>query len=114
MPRSAATFFLALVVSCGDLCSNDPQRVVVSPDGKYEAVVFSRDCGAATNFSTQVSILEAGAALPDRAGNALVYIGQHPLEVEWVGSSGILVRGAPEKPTWLATEVNGVSVAHTP
>jgi hypothetical protein len=38
-------------------CGNEVLSQARSPDGLYEAVVFQRDCGAATGFSTQVSVI---------------------------------------------------------
>jgi hypothetical protein len=34
--------------------------------------VFGRDCGATTDFSTQVSMIEAGAPLSKSAGNLFI------------------------------------------
>ena len=48
-----------------------------SPDGKLQAVVFERDCGATTDFSTQVSLLQRGATLPDNPGSVLVLDRDH-------------------------------------
>ena len=57
---------------CLDLaagCRNEQITDLASPGGRHHAVVFQRDCGATTGFSTQVSVLSAGAALPDSGGN---------------------------------------------
>jgi hypothetical protein len=66
-----------------------------SPDGKIEAVVFKRDCGATTDFTTQISILRKGASLPNQAGNAFTADTNHgaapaarwggpPADVRWI------------------------------
>jgi len=36
-------------------CGNDVLTDLPSPDGKYKVVVFQRDCGATTGFSTQTT-----------------------------------------------------------
>ena len=62
----------AAAVGCVDLaggCGNQELTGLASPDGRRRAVVFERDCGATTGFTTQVSVLAAGVALPDRGGN---------------------------------------------
>jgi hypothetical protein len=47
-----------LVISAlEDLCGNDPISETPSPNGQMKVVVFQRDCGATTGFSTQVSVL---------------------------------------------------------
>jgi hypothetical protein len=55
-----------------DLCGNTIEKEVYSPNHLKRAVVFERDCGAATGFSTQVSILDCSDKLPNEGGNTLV------------------------------------------
>jgi hypothetical protein len=60
---------------CLDLsggCANEQLNEVPSPGGARRAVVFQRDCGATTPFSTQISVLPRGVALPDSNGNVFV------------------------------------------
>jgi len=52
-----------------ELCGNSVVSEQVSPDGKRKLVVFSRDCGATTDFSTHASLLDVSDALPNEAGN---------------------------------------------
>ena len=49
---------------------------LLAPDGRQHAVVFVRDCGATTDFSTQVSVLPAGRAVSG-GGNAFVADADH-------------------------------------
>ncbi len=53
----------------GGSCHNEQLADLASPGGRHRAVVFQRDCGATTGFSTQLSVLSAGATLPDSGGN---------------------------------------------
>ncbi len=53
-------------------CGNDVLDRVASPTGSHKAVVFQRDCGATTDFSTQVSVLDPQADLDNSAGNVFV------------------------------------------
>ncbi len=53
----AGVLFLS---GCSDACSNSVVARANSPDGLHSAVMFQRDCGATTGFSTQVSVLEHG------------------------------------------------------
>jgi hypothetical protein len=64
---------------------------VPSPDAKYEAVVFQRDCGATTDFSTQISVLPKGVSLPGAAGNVFIADSNH---------------GAAPRATWGGPEVD--------
>jgi hypothetical protein len=61
-------FFNAFLSPASD-CANQPLSRTPSPDGKLEAVVFQRNCGATTDFSTQVSVVPARQAVPNDAGN---------------------------------------------
>ena len=44
-----------------NLCGNEIIEEIKSPDNKYKLVIFQRDCGATTGFSTQISILKSDA-----------------------------------------------------
>jgi len=76
---------------------------VPSPDGRWEAVLFERDCGATTDFATHVSLLSAGAKLPNKPGNVFTADsdhGQAPLvagnvinvSIKWAGRDSLEVR----------------------
>lgn len=74
----------------GNICGNETLQQSYSPNGLYKAVVFERDCGATTGFSTQVSILPVGEELSDSdAGNTLICsddFGRQEIKIEWEGS----------------------------
>jgi hypothetical protein len=63
---------LATIAGCVGLdgmCANERLADLPSPDGRWHAVVFQRDCGATTGSSTQVSVLLAGDSLKNEGGN---------------------------------------------
>ena len=69
----------------------------LSPDGNLKAVVFERNAGATTDFSTQLSILRSNEAYSGDAGNALIADSDH-------GKSPIASWGGPEiRVKWQAT-----------
>jgi hypothetical protein len=90
--RHFATIFAVLLLSACNGCGTDPLNFAKSPDGKFDAIAFERRC-LTTNVTTNVSIVEAGHNLPDMPGNVLTVGGEHPLSVEWQGSSGLIVHG---------------------
>jgi hypothetical protein len=59
------------------MCGTQIFQEVYSPDNDYKAVVFQRDCGATTGFTTQISILKASKELPNNIGNIFAMDG-HP------------------------------------
>ena len=97
---------VVIASACLDLsggCANQLLNDVPSPGGARHAVVFQRDCGATTAFSTQVSILPAGTTLPDISGNVFVADTDHGraqrgpgggprVSVRWIASDTLELR----------------------
>lgn len=92
---------LALALSlgaCDDGCGNTLVSRLSAPDGRHSAVLFQRDCGATTGFSTQISILGPGEK-PDGSGNAFVADGARAsswggpwAEMKWLAPDHLLIR----------------------
>lgn len=75
---------IALFVSrLPDLCANTVLAEYPSPTGKLKAVVFDRDCGATTDFSTQVSILPSSSSLGNEGGNLFSADTDHRRAPSW-------------------------------
>jgi hypothetical protein len=55
-----STLMLAGCNSGNALCNNRIVSVVESPDNKYSAFVFVRNCGSTTKESYQLSVLPRG------------------------------------------------------
>lgn len=76
-----------------DMCGNKIISEIPSPDLKLKAVIFTRNCGATTGFSTQVSLIPITENLSNTGGNILTTssngkapIWKHggiPVEVNW-------------------------------
>lgn len=62
---------ISILGSCSG-CENKISEQKVSPDKSVKAVVFSRNCGATVGYNIQVSVIPAGASLPDDPGNVLI------------------------------------------
>ena len=61
----------------GSACQNQVYKEYLSPDKSLKAVIFQRDCGATTGFSTQISIIDANDTLENERGNIYIIDG-HP------------------------------------
>ena len=61
-----------IMSACSSLCNNVVPAKIPSPDERFVAYVFARDCGATTSSSVQVSIITRGDLLRNLAGNVLV------------------------------------------
>jgi hypothetical protein len=102
-----------------DICDNAIRSDVPSPDGAKRAVVFVRSCGATTPFSTQVSVVNRGEALPRSAGNVFVADGNHGAIADlnviarWVSPNHLLIRYPAGARVFSKNEkANGVAVAY--
>ena len=77
------------------MCGNEIYQEVLSPDGNFNAVLFQRDCGATTSFSTQISLISQDRKLPNESGNIFI-INRHPkdigIELLWAGPSELLIK----------------------
>jgi hypothetical protein len=84
-------------------CGNDLVKEIRSPGGKMKAVVFQRDCGATTGFSTQVSLLSSNGSLPNDGGNLFIATTDHGnapagawggpiVEISWTDDANVVLR----------------------
>lgn len=76
--RSGMLLLAVLIAPGCDLmpCNNHIVRKIRSPDGRHDAVMFQRSCGATTGFTTQVSVVAHGAA-PSGGSNLFVADNDH-------------------------------------
>jgi len=81
------------------MCGNQVLAEHPSPNNKLKVVTFQRDCGATTDFSTQVSILPSANALKNESGNIFVADTNH-------GAAPASQGGGPE------VQVNWLSDTH--
>ena len=100
LPRLINALQLSVVVlantGCFDItgaCANTVVSERPSPDSALRVVVFERNCGATTPFSTHVSVLESGVNLPDSSGNVFA-ADQYRLETvaRWSSPDTIEIR----------------------
>ena len=83
------------------LCGNDVESEVISPDGKWKAVVFVVDCGAATTskeLAPRVAVLPAKKALEGH-DSGVVFGAGNPgnmsrvtVQVDWSGNNELTIR----------------------
>ena len=73
-----------------DMCGNDPVAEFVSADTSAKLVVFQRDCGATTDFSTQASLVKANTGPPALGGNLFVADTNHGIAPSGTGGGSEL------------------------
>ncbi|MCH8536313.1 MAG: hypothetical protein LAT66_00960 [Alkalimonas sp.] len=83
-----------LHTTAGGMCGNEVYTEILSPDNRHKAVIFQRDCGATTDFSTQISVMKASAHLPNKSGNTFIVRG-HPKhfshQVRWLSNAELFI-----------------------
>lgn len=76
------------------MCGNYIHEEYPSPGGKWKAVVFQRDCGATTGFSTQISILPSSDSVENDSGNIFIIDG-HPNDMapslNWIADNKLRI-----------------------
>lgn len=120
----AAAGMYALSLLLPDLCGNTVLAEAVSPDQRHKAVVFQRDCGATTGFSTQVSVIGAQDALPNASGSVFTAddnrgavpvsaAGGPVVQVRWVSGRALVVTHHAGARVFTQKDlVSGVAVAY--
>ena len=89
--RLLALLLALPAAACGDPCTNTERARVPSPDGRREAVVFGRACGAKTGVSAQVAQVAPGER-PVGVGNVFAAERDVPVAVRWAGRDTLVVR----------------------
>ncbi len=116
----------ALAYLFSGMCGNDLVAEHVSPDGGTKLVVFQRDCGATTGFSTQASLVRPDAKLPSSSGNLFIADTDHgigpsspgggpELRVRWEGPKHLLLQHHAKARVFKAERgLNGIEVRYEP
>jgi hypothetical protein len=89
---------LAAIQGCNPIgltgdCSDETKLVVSSPDGRYVATWYERDCGTTTRFANIVSLRAAEAKFDpsDAAARIWVAKNQPRLRIRWQDDSTLRV-----------------------
>jgi hypothetical protein len=106
------------------MCGNKEISSSDAPNHRARVVVFERDCGATTDFSTQVVILHPREELGDRSGDVFVVDSDHGraaagagggpwVEATWASPDSIVIRFDDHARIFhQSTIVGGISVRY--
>ncbi|MDY0281727.1 MAG: hypothetical protein RBR35_14340 [Salinivirgaceae bacterium] len=92
--------------SAETMCANREISSTPIPGTKYKVVVFERDCGATSGFSTQASIIRSTAKLKNENGNIFTADCDH-------GAAPAGLGGGPELRV-IVIGPNVIELAHHP
>jgi hypothetical protein len=70
-------------------CTTDIAHRLTAPDGQFDLVVFSRDCGTSTGPNTQAALIPAGDDLPEDATSFASIGVAVDMEPRWDGFGNI-------------------------
>jgi hypothetical protein len=76
-------------------CENEVLSRTPSPNGRTEAVLFNRSCGATTGYARHITIIPK-ASEPHGAGDIFIADGEPAVTVRWAGDRELVVRYAPD------------------
>jgi len=118
----AVPYALEIAISGAVGCENRTVAEYFSPDASMKVMVFERNCGATTPFSTQASILRGSSRLANIAGNTFIADRDHgrarattwggpTLNVLWLDAHRVVLFHDERARIFLAEErVSGVDV----
>lgn len=75
--------------SLGADCEDAIKVEMKSPDGKYIATLYERDCGATTDFSTIVNLRAGSAKFNGEDERVFVIEGRPQVELVWKGNANL-------------------------
>ena len=115
MSRTITLILFALALSGCDMCENTIQKNILSPDGSKKIVIFTRDCGATTAYSSQISILNKQASLPNWFGNTFTSDFSDPVTARWIDPRHVEIsylKGG--RVSTAKSSVDGISISYSP
>ena len=96
------------------MCKNTIKTEVTSPNGAKRILIFTRDCGATTVYSSQISILDKNANLPNWFGNTFISEFSDPVSARWIDTKHVNIsytKGG--KVSTANSSVDGISISYT-
>lgn len=87
------SFLLSINACTGSLCGNEIIGEYQSPDGRYVATVFERNCGATTPYERVVSLRESRAKFdPENQGDWIFTSRRQPqINISWKDTNKLIV-----------------------
>ncbi len=95
------------------MCANTVIASSASPGGKWKVVLFERNCGATTGFSSHISLLESDDQLANETGNIYVADGYpEGYSLSWESDVSVKIGGTSGRRYRGITELSGVRVIY--
>lgn len=108
------------IVDTAGICVNSDIREVTSPNGRRKAMYYTRDCGATTSWSTNVSVVGASVNIPHGPGNVFraewdrnapdlprTYSSGPPAVVRWQNGDQLIITYDRRADAWYRRRTRG-------
>ena len=97
------------------MCENTIIQTSVSPNHKYKLVLYQRDCGVTTGFSSQISLLDIDEKLDLENDSGNIYIANgYPdnFKITWISNNSVIIKRPQTKTYRMKKEVNNISFTY--
>ena len=108
MRTSISSLGILWLAGCG-VCGNTVKQEIKSPDGKYVATAFVRNCGATTDYSAQVDLRKAGRKL-STIGNVYRGNASPDIEIAWLSSTHLVITSGCMEVRHHTTNFDGITI----
>ena len=78
------------LTGCSSLCRDTVVSKHSSPDGRFVVVVFYRDCGATTPFTTEISVMRSGEDVSGGSAGNIFSMTDPPGAHETLSRNGVI------------------------
>jgi Family of unknown function (DUF5412) len=104
-----SAFALLCITACSPDCVNTVKQETKSPDGKYVATAFVRNCGATTDFSAQVDVHDTGSKLGSE-GNVYRGYRSQDITLAWASPTHLVITSGCLQVKYLVTNLHGITI----
>ena len=112
-------FFVLFIIGIGvvlydfslNMCANTIVSTHASPNNEFKVVIFERNCGATSGFSTQISLLKENESLGNESGNLYISEGYPKgYNAIWLTENSISILGITGKNYKREIKYNDVTI----
>lgn len=86
---------MSALAGCGRVCEEKTIRKYTSPNSKYVAVLFERNCGAVSSTETHVNLRRSWSWFSSEPEGAIfdgeVFLGTEDVNVTWTDSNNLYI-----------------------
>ncbi|MBO0586847.1 hypothetical protein I2484_05985 [Sporosarcina sp. E16_8] len=109
---AVSLFFISIQLLFSGACGNEVLSTIDSPNGRYTAYTFTRDCGATTSVSYQLSILKKDQEHKNKSGNT--FVSKQEFDVEWADDTQLNIAYPESEKTYkMDNKVGRVDIVYT-